>query len=182
MSQSSIDFEFVVDRYYAAVFRFALSLARQPAEAWDLTQETFACYAQKRAAVCDSSRVKSWLMTTLFREFNRRRRHALRFPHEELGAVEEELPGVASEAIESLDGQTVMQALQEMEDAFRAPLALFYLEDYSYHEIAEILGAPIGTVMSRLSRGKAQLRAKLADRCHATPTAGQVVPLPGPAA
>jgi RNA polymerase sigma-70 factor (ECF subfamily) len=63
-----------------------------------------------------------------------------------------------------MDGAVVMAALQEVDEIFRGPLTLFYLEDLSYQEIAGALDVPVGTVMSRLSRGKAQLRARLASR------------------
>jgi len=71
---------------------------------------------------------------------------------------------LAPETVASMDGGVVMAALQEVDEIFRAPLTLFYLEDLSYQEIAEALDVPAGTVMSRLSRGKAQLRARLATR------------------
>ena len=65
---------------------------------------------------------------------------------------------------EALDGKLVMQALHLLEETHRLPLALFYIENLSYQEIAEALELPIGTVMSRLSRGKQQLRQNLRDR------------------
>ena len=85
---------------------------------------------------------------------------------------EKELEDVtlAPETVASMDGGVVMAALQEVDEIFRAPLSLFYLEDLSYQEIAEALDVPAGTVMSRLSRGKAQLRARLASRSAASPS------------
>lgn len=164
VNETPSEFESVVDRFYADVYRFALSLVRQPAEAADLTQETFLRFAQKRDQIRDPSRTKSWLMTTVFREFNGGRRYASRFPHETLEETELELLPADPQEIGSLDGEAVMRALGELEENFRAPLALFYLEDFSYQEIAAILEIPIGTVMSRLARGKVQIRRLLRDR------------------
>jgi RNA polymerase sigma-70 factor (ECF subfamily) len=66
--------------------------------------------------------------------------------------------------VNAFDSASVLQALQAMEEPLRAPLTLFYLQEFSYQEIAEILELPIGTVMSRLSRGKAQLRQQLLSK------------------
>jgi RNA polymerase sigma-70 factor (ECF subfamily) len=164
-----LEFESVVDRFYADVYRFALSLVKGSSDASDLTQETFLKFAQKRGQIRDVSKVKSWLMTTVFREFNAGRRHAARFPEETLDDSEIELPSMDERVTESMDGRAVIELLAALDEAFRAPLALFYLEDYSYQEIAEILEVPIGTVMSRLSRGKAQLKALLAVGPRRTP-------------
>ncbi len=64
-------------------------------------------------------------------------------------------------AVERLDWSTLVQYFAQIEERYRAPLVLFYLEDHSYAEIAEILAVPIGTVMSRLSRGRQKLQALL---------------------
>ncbi|MBE7500731.1 MAG: RNA polymerase sigma factor [Verrucomicrobiales bacterium] len=180
------DFELVVRLHYAGLYRFALSLARSEPDAADLTQQTFYLWATRGHQLRDAGKLKSWLFTTLYREFLGRRRHADRFPHVELSSVEDELPAAEPPEIRSLDAEAVMQGLQAVDEVFRAPLALFYLEDRSYQEIAAILGIPTGTVMSRLARGKQQLRRLLNEAAAGTP--GNLVrlepraPLPQPQA
>jgi RNA polymerase sigma-70 factor (ECF subfamily) len=154
------DFQQLVDQQYAPLFRFALSLAKSETEAADLTQQTFFLWASKGHQLRDRSKAKSWLFTTLYREFLGRCRHEVRFPKVELDEVREEEMSILP-TVDALDSATVLQALREVEEPFRAPLTLFYLEQFSYHEIADVLDVPIGTVMSRLSRGKAQLRQRL---------------------
>ncbi len=75
--------------------------------------------------------------------------------------MEHELQDPAPPQVERMDAADLMKALQAMEATFREPLTLFYVEDLSYRDIAEILNVPIGTVMSRLSRGKAILKQSL---------------------
>ncbi|KAB2643268.1 MAG: RNA polymerase sigma factor [Verrucomicrobia bacterium] len=152
----------LVDTHYSALYRFALSLARNGADAGDLVQQTFFIWATKGASLRDSAKAKSWLFTTLYREFLRgRRRDARATSLEDLPPGEQEIASEDRDRVARLDGATVMAALQSVDEVFRAPLTLFYLEDLSYVEIAEALEVPIGTVMSRLSRGKAQLRGAL---------------------
>jgi RNA polymerase sigma-70 factor, ECF subfamily len=173
-----MDFTALVDQYYRALYQFALSLAHSEADAADLTQETYLRWAEKGSQLRDHSKVKTWLFTTLYRLFLARRRHVVRFPHDEIGDAEHRLPPVEPEAVRKMEGSEVMAALEEIEETFRAPLVLFYLEDHSYLEIAEILDVPPGTVMSRLFRGKAMLRAKLEDRTKGKrPRASNIVPI-----
>jgi RNA polymerase sigma-70 factor (ECF subfamily) len=139
-------------------------LTHSEAESSDLTQETFYRWAEKAHQLRDKSKVKSWLFTTLYREFLGRRRHETRFPHVEISSLPgEELSAERELEPSSLDASAVTAALREVEEVYRAPLVLFYLEEHSYKEIAEILDVPIGTVMSRISRGKASLRMRLQD-------------------
>jgi len=157
------DFQQLVDRQYAPLYRFALSLSKSEADAADLTQQTFFLWASKGGQLRDRSKAKSWLFTTLYREFLSRRRHEVRFPKVELDDVREEEMSISSN-VNAFDSATVLQALREVEEPFGAPLTLFYLEQFSYREIADVLDVPIGTVMSRLSRGKALLRQRLLSK------------------
>lgn len=164
MNEMDTDFEQIVDKFYQPLYRFGLSLTRAESEAYDLAQQTFYLWATKGHQLRDKSKLKSWLFTTLHREFLGSRRRGNRFPHHEVSMVEHQLPTVAPTVVNDLDGSTVMDTLLEVEELYRAPLMLFYLEDHSYKEIAAILDIPIGTVMSRLARGKTQLRGMLSDQ------------------
>lgn len=119
----------------------------------------------------DPLKVKTWLFTTLHREFLQARRKHMRFPHYELDEVSSELPSVPPKMVDQLDAAAVVTSLEQVNELYRAPLSLFYLDDYSYKEIAEILNIPIGTVQSRIARGKSQLYKTLTD--------GESSPAPG---
>ncbi len=167
----------LVDAHYTPLYRFALSLARSQADACDLVQQTFYIWATKGESLRETTKAKSWLFTTLYREFLRgRRRDARATSIEDLPPGENEIAAEEVDRVAKLDSAVVMAALQEVDELFRAPLTLFYLQDLSYQEIAEAIDVPMGTVMSRLSRGKAQLRAVL-ER-EAAGTATKVVPFP----
>ena len=162
MSQSpEQSFEEIVAAYYEPLYRFGLSLTQRTAEAGDLVQETFFLWASKGHQLRDKSKVKSWLFTTLHREFLGSRRRQTRFPHYEVGVVEHALPKIEPKLANQIDGATLVKMIGDIDEVYRGPLTLFYLQEHSYQEIAEILKIPIGTVMSRLSRGKAQLRQRL---------------------
>ncbi len=170
-------FKQLVDAHYAPLYRFALSLARNGSDAGDLVQQTFFIWATKGHGLRELSKAKSWLFTTLYREFLRgRRRDARSSSLEDLPAGEREPTAEGVDQVSRLDAATVMTALQTVDETFRAPLTLFYIEDMSYQEIADALEVPIGTVMSRLSRGKFQLRAALGK---AEAPGSKVLPFPG---
>jgi RNA polymerase sigma-70 factor (ECF subfamily) len=156
-------FEEVVNGHYESLYRFAFSLAAREEDAKDLTQETFAQLARKAGQIQDRSKIKSWLFTTLYRSFVDSRRRSNRHPEVEVDPADPEIPVHQPEAPDRLDAATALDALQRIPDVFRAPLILFYLEDHSYLEIAEILKVPAGTVMSRISRGRALLRRLMED-------------------
>ena len=166
----------LVDAHYAPLYRFALSLARNGTDAGDLVQQTFFIWATKGDRIRELSKAKSWLFTTLYREFLRgRRRDSRSTSLEDLPPGEKEPAAEDVDRVSKLDAALVMAALQTVDETFRAPLTLFYIEDMSYQEIAAALEVPIGTVMSRLSRGKSQLRMAL-ERVEAG--GSKVVPFP----
>jgi RNA polymerase sigma-70 factor (ECF subfamily) len=156
-----LDFDGLVTAYYGMLYQFAFSLARDEAEACDLTQQTFCIWANKGHQLRDQSKVKTWLFTTLHREFLGTRRKQNRFPHVELEHASADLPVVSPPSVNRLDSAMVLQALARLDELHRAPVALFYLQDHSYNEIADILDVPLGTVKSRLTRGLARLHQVL---------------------
>jgi RNA polymerase sigma-70 factor (ECF subfamily) len=168
------DFQLLVDRHYAALYRFGLSLSGSGDAASDLVQQTYYLWAERGHQLRDPAKAKSWLFTTLYREYLSTYRRNARHPQVELEEAVHELPMIEPEVLDEIDGATVVHSLTEVDEVFRAPLTLFYLEDLSYKEIADVLNVPIGTVMSRLSRGKEQLRKLLLDARGRT--AGKVVP------
>jgi RNA polymerase sigma-70 factor (ECF subfamily) len=163
------DFEGLVEKYYRSLYQFAFSLSQSEADACDLTQQTFYIWASKGHQLRDSSKVKSWLFTTLHREFLESRRRQTRFPHYELSLVEGELPPISPSRLNQLDFAQVLKALARVEAIYQAPLVLFYLEDYAYKEIAQILDVPMGTVKSRIARGIAQLKNALSSNASPGP-------------
>ncbi len=166
--RGDMDFDGLVARHYAALYRFAVSLCGRESEACDLVQETFYLLATKGHQLEDTSKAKSWLFTTLYRQFVGSRRRFARFPHQELSEVEDEIPP-APVPPDRADWETVSRSLARVDEVFRAPVALFYLEDYSYLEIAGILDVPLGTVKSRIARGIAALQKLLVEPDRAGP-------------
>jgi RNA polymerase sigma-70 factor, ECF subfamily len=157
-----LNIESIVSRFYVPLYRFALSLTKSDAEAADLTQQTFFILARRFDQIRDVSKVKCWLFTTLRCGFLISVRLQSNHPHVELRPDIYDSPSVPSDAERALDAKFTVEALFRVEETYRIALELFYLGELSYKEIAQALEIPIGTVMSRLSRGKDQLRALLA--------------------
>lgn len=154
---ANTEFESLVDEHYEKLYRFAYSLGGDPDLASDLTQQTFYIYAQKGSQIRDRRKTKSWLFTTLHREFIALKRKSSRHPEFELQMVENEIPPIEPETISRIDGQTLMATVRQLDARFREVIMLYHIDDLSYKEIAEILELPIGTVMSRLARGREHL-------------------------
>jgi RNA polymerase sigma factor (sigma-70 family) len=158
---ADLQFENLVNLYYGDLYRFGLSLTGNETDAADLTQETFYIWANKGHQLQKAASVKSWLFTTLHREFLKSRRRRNRFSTKSIDESVEDLPNVPPDCAERMDSQTLLRILGEIAEDFRAPLVLYYMEDLSYKEIADILSLPLGTVQSRIARAKIQLLRRL---------------------
>jgi RNA polymerase sigma-70 factor, ECF subfamily len=164
---SASEFESLVARFYEPLYQFAFSLTRSEADAADLTQQTFYVWATKGHQLRDMTKVKTWLFTTLHRLFLESQRRRVRFPHQEIESAETELPVVLPGGISRLDSAHVLASLACVDKHYQSAVTLFYLEDCSYQEIAEILELPLGTVKSRISRGIGQLQKIMAKEIAA---------------
>jgi RNA polymerase sigma-70 factor (ECF subfamily) len=151
----------VVDVLYGSLYQFAVGLTRSESDAADLVQQTFLSLIQRLHQIRDSSKIRCWLFTTLRRNFLIEVRRRRKCSEVEFRPDVHDFWAGDPEAWSSSDGQKIREALLQVDEGYRVALELFYLRDLSYREIGATLGIPIGTVMSRLSRGKAQLKSIL---------------------
>ena len=160
---ADMEFENLVKLYYRDLYRFGFSLAGSEADAADLTQETFYIWARKGHQLNDPANVKGWLFTTLHREFLKICRRRKRFADEPIEESTHDLPDVPVDCVNRIDSRTLVRMLAEIDEDFRAPLVLYYMENFSYKQIADVLAVPLGTVQSRIARAKMQLLRRLSE-------------------
>lgn len=150
----------LVDQHYRAVFGYAYRLSGSVIESEDLTQQTFMLAQSHLTQLREPRAARGWLYTIARNEFLRRRPMSTSIALDD--APELVSPEVESEWLDGeLTSERLQAALNELPVEFRVPVVLFYFENLSYRDIAEQLDLPIGTIMSRLSRAKSQLRRKL---------------------
>jgi RNA polymerase sigma-70 factor (ECF subfamily) len=153
----------------------ALRLTRNPADAEDLLQEAYLRAYRGFSTFREGTNLRAWLYRILTNAFinmyRKRQREPQTVPDEEVPDwyLYEKLGGEGAEAsaetqvLESLPDEDVQEALAALPEQFRLAVLLADVEGFSYKEIAEILDVPIGTVMSRLHRGRRALEKRLVD-------------------
>jgi RNA polymerase sigma-70 factor (ECF subfamily) len=162
----------LVEAHYAALYRYAYRLSGSSQEAEDLTQETFCLAQNKLHQLREQDRAKSWLFSILRNAYLHRLRLSKQEKHVSLDGIGD-IPDRTPEPLPALDSVQLQKALNELPEAFRTPLILYYFDEFSYRDIAEQMNMPLGTVMSRLARAKTYLRQRLMDHADLIAKANQ---------
>lgn len=165
--------------YLDALYAGAMRLTSNPTEAEDLVQDTmikaFAAFHQFQ----EGTNLKAWLFrimqNTFISDYRKKRREPLKTSTDELddwqvsrleSSARTALPSAENVALDAMPDGDVLDALKALPEEFRTAVYLADVEGFSYAEIAEIMGTPTGTVMSRIHRGRKRLRESLADHAR----------------
>jgi RNA polymerase sigma-70 factor (ECF subfamily) len=174
-AERSSRFETEALAYLDQLYGAALRMTRNPTDAEDLVQETFAKAYASFHQFTPGTNLKAWLYRILTNTFINSYRKKQRQPQSSGSEVEDwqlaraeahtstGLRSAETEALDRMPHSAVTDAMNALAPDFRLAVYLADVEGFSYKEIAEIMGTPIGTVMSRLNRGRNQLRLSLAD-------------------
>lgn len=155
-----------------ALYNFALALAGTD-DAEDLVQTTCVRALERFDSYRPGSNIRAWLFTILRHEWVSRHRRRQRLtlvetdnPEETIVDLRDETPDLEAALIDRRWSKEIKAALLDLPESYRLPVYLKDIEGFGYREIADIVGCPLGTVMSRLSRGRAALRAVLVGQAR----------------
>ncbi len=180
------DFERDAMQYAPQLYSAALRMTRNPADAQDVVQETFLKAYRAYHSYTEGTNLKAWLYRILTNTYINTYRKAQRRPSEvelgelqdlylykRLGEVSGAAPSAEADMLDAFVDTDITDALEALPEVFRMPVLYADVEGFSYKEIAEILDIPIGTVMSRLHRGRKALQKKLWDLAEQHGITGQ---------
>ena len=154
------------------IFRCACRLTRKAHDAEDLTQEAFYFAIKNFAQLKDRAKAKSWLFSIMRNLFLKDLEKNKKRINVDFDAVSNTISGLSNVEEEHLKGEAARNlraVLDKLDDRLKAPIVMFYFDRLTYKEIAKTLSLPIGTVMSRIARGKVYLRRELNRTGNLTP-------------
>ena len=177
-------------QYAPQLYSAALRMTRNAADAEDLVQETFLKGYRSFAGFQEGTNLRAWLFRILTNTYIHAYRAKQRRPHEtdlddvedlymykRIGALQASSRSAEDQMFDLFTDDEVKQSLEELPENFRLPVLLADVEGFAYKEIAEMLDIPIGTVMSRLHRGRKAMQKRLFDYAQARGLTGDTPPV-----
>lgn len=169
-----MDIAQLVADHHQAVYRYAFRLTGAVPDAEDLSQQAFLVANEKLGQLREEGSARSWLFAILRNCFLKQCRKERPTSAADLQINIENIP--QEEGDHEIDQERLQQALDSLPAGFRMVIVMFYFEQLSYREMAQALGVPIGTVMSRLARAKGHLRSQLLSKDDKRDTTDRPVP------
>lgn len=167
------------------LFNVALKYSGTKYDAEDLVQETMYSAYTKFQQLRDDNSCRAWLFTILRNHFLKERKQLVRRPYLDDGTSyldyikDERSSSFVDQIVEKDANKKLHQVLTTLPEKFQSPLILHYMEEMTYQEISDYLKIPIGTVMSRLARGKRYLKKKLLQRSVVRKSKGNIIQIMG---
>ncbi len=167
------------------LYNVALKYSGTSCDAEDLVQETMYTAYRKFFQLREESKCRSWLFMILRSHFLKEKRQEIKRPYldDGEGYVKNVTAGNDKEISEKIEQkmtkEEVQRVLMLIPEKFKSPLILYYMDEMTYQEIAEYLDIPIGTVMSRLARGKKYMKNELMRRAKGTSVVSKIIPITG---